>query len=112
MGDYTFLYRGGMLNASPEERQKHMEKWMLWFKDIGAKGLVKEPGHPLESSGKVVSGKAMTVNDGPFAEAKEMIGGIFMLTCETREQAIAIASECPVARSATIEVRELGPCFA
>ena len=34
MGDYTFLYRGGMLNASPEERQKHMEKWMLWFKDL------------------------------------------------------------------------------
>jgi hypothetical protein len=54
---------------------------------------------------------ATKVVDGPFAEAKEMIGGIFLLTCETREQAIAIASECPVATSATIEVRELGPCF-
>jgi len=59
-----------------------------------------------------VRGDATIVVDGPFAEAKEMIGGIFLLTCETREQAIAIASECPVARSATIEVRELGPCFA
>jgi hypothetical protein len=58
-----------------------------------------------------VRGEATIVVDGPFAEAKEMIGGIFLLTCETREQAIAIASECPVARSATIEVRELGPCF-
>lgn len=54
---------------------------------------------------------ATKIIDGPFAEAKEMIGGIFMLTCETREQAIAIAAECPVAKSATIEVRELGPCF-
>ncbi|HEX3950400.1 MAG TPA: YciI family protein [Steroidobacteraceae bacterium] len=52
-----------------------------------------------------------TVIDGPFAEAKEMIGGIFLLTCKTREQAIAIAAECPVATSCTIEVRELGPCF-
>jgi hypothetical protein len=52
-----------------------------------------------------------SVVDGPFAEAKEMIGGIFLLTCETREQAIAIAAECPAAKSATIEVRELGPCF-
>jgi hypothetical protein len=34
-----------------------------------------------------------------------------MLTCKTREQAIAIAAECPAANSATIEVRELGPCF-
>jgi hypothetical protein len=52
-----------------------------------------------------------SVVDGPFAEAKEMIGGILMLTCETREQAIAIAQECPAAHWATVEVRELGPCF-
>ena len=54
---------------------------------------------------------ATQVVDGPFAEAKEMIGGIFLLTCETREQATAIARECPAAKWATIEVRELGPCF-
>ena len=54
---------------------------------------------------------ATTVVDGPFAEAKEMIGGIFLLTCETREQAAAIAAECPVANSVTFEIRELGPCF-
>jgi hypothetical protein len=58
-----------------------------------------------------VRGGTTSVVDGPFAEAKEMVGGIFLLTCETREQAIAIAAECPVATSTTIEVRELGPCF-
>jgi hypothetical protein len=51
------------------------------------------------------------VRDGPFAEAKEMIGGFFLLTCATRDQAIEIARECPAAEWATIEVRELGPCF-
>jgi hypothetical protein len=59
---------------------------------------------------KVRNGAA-SVLDGPFSEAKEMIGGIFMLTCDTREQAIAIAAECPAAQWATVEVRELGPCF-
>ena len=44
-----------------------------------------------------VRGDATIVVDGPFAEAKEMIGGFFLLTCETREQAIAIAAQCPVA---------------
>jgi hypothetical protein len=58
-----------------------------------------------------VRGGTTSVVDGPFAEAKEMVGGIFWLTCETREQAIAIAAQCPVASSATIEVREIGPCF-
>jgi hypothetical protein len=53
-----------------------------------------------------------TVVDGPFAEAKEMIGGFFILTCETRAQAIALAKECPAAHWATVEVRELGPCFS
>jgi hypothetical protein len=52
-----------------------------------------------------------TVVDGPFAESKEVVGGFFLLTCATREQAIAIAGECPAAKWATVEVRELGPCF-
>jgi hypothetical protein len=52
------------------------------------------------------------ITDGPFAETKEVIGGFFLLTCDTREQAIDIARECPAAQWATIEVRELGPCFA
>ena len=51
------------------------------------------------------------VRDGPFAEAKEMIGGFFLLACDTREQAIEIARECPATEWATVEVRELGPCF-
>lgn len=50
--------------------------------------------------------------DGPFAEAKEMVGGFFLVDCATREEAIAIAAELPAAEWATIEVRELGPCFA
>jgi len=53
-----------------------------------------------------------TMHDGPFAEAREMVGGFFLLTCATREEALALARECPAAEWATVEVRELGPCFA
>ncbi len=59
-----------------------------------------------------LQGNQPTVVDGPFAEAKEMIGGFFLLTCETRQQAIELAKECPAAAWATVEVRELGPCYA
>jgi len=51
-----------------------------------------------------------TMVDGPFAEAKEIVGGFFMLDC-SKEEAIAAASECPAAEFATIEVREVGPCW-
>jgi hypothetical protein len=49
--------------------------------------------------------------DGPFAEAKEMIGGFFLLDCDSREEAVAIAQACPAASWCTVEVRKLGPCF-
>ena len=49
--------------------------------------------------------------DGPFSEAKEMVGGYFLLDCATRDEAVAIAAECPAAQWATVEVREFGPCF-
>jgi hypothetical protein len=51
------------------------------------------------------------VLDGPFTEAKEFVGGFFLLDCESRDQAIAIAAECPAAEWCTVEVRGLGPCY-
>lgn len=50
--------------------------------------------------------------DGPFAEAKEMVGGFFLLDCPTRDEAISIAAECPAAEWCTVEVRTLGPCWS
>ncbi|RCW67503.1 YciI family protein [Pseudorhodoferax soli] len=49
--------------------------------------------------------------DGPFAEAKEMVGGFFLLNCGTREEALAIAAQCPAAEWCTVEVRGLAPCW-
>jgi hypothetical protein len=54
---------------------------------------------------------ASRVLDGPFAEAKEMIGGFFLLSCDARAAALAWAERCPAAAWATVEVRETGPCF-
>ncbi len=56
-------------------------------------------------------GAAARVLDGPFAEAKEMIGGFFLLNVPTRDDALAWAARCPAAAWATVEVRETGPCF-
>ncbi|WP_438392472.1 YciI family protein [Caballeronia sp. DA-9] len=56
------------------------------------------------------NGKASLI-DGPFAEAKEMIGGFYMLTCETQEEAIEIASACPAAEWCEVEVRKIAPCW-
>ena len=49
--------------------------------------------------------------DGPYAEAKEMIGGFFLLRNVSLDEAIAIAGRCPAAEWASVEVRALAPCY-
>lgn len=51
------------------------------------------------------------VTDGPFAEAKEMIGGYFLVDVPSRAAAVALAAECPAAAWCTVEVRGFGPCY-
>jgi hypothetical protein len=58
----------------------------------------------------VQDGKRIAL-DGPFAEAKEMVGGYFLLDCKSKEEALAIARDCPAAEWATVEVRQIGTCF-
>jgi hypothetical protein len=71
-----------------------------------ATNSLREPAVRLELRG----GKPR-VTDGPFTEAKEFVGGFFLLDCASREQALRYASQCPAAEWATIEVREVGPCY-
>lgn len=56
-------------------------------------------------------GGALQLTDGPFAEAREMIGGFFLVECASRDEAVELAKRCPAARFATVEVRECAPCY-
>ena len=102
------------------ETRSHAEGAALYSRmeafsaDLKARGLLRASQSLKSDAGGVRlrrhGGRARLV-DGPFAEAKEMVGGFFWLTCDSRAEAIAIAAECPAAEWATIEVRELGPCY-
>ena len=90
------------------------DRMLRYSADLKERGLLTmSQSLKTDSTGVRVTGQGnkVVVRDGPFAEAKEMVGGFFLLTCETREQALDIARTCPAVEWATIEVRELGPCF-
>jgi len=74
---------------------------------LGVESLASQDG---AAQVRVRAGKAQVL-DGPFSEAKEMVGGFFLVDCATREEALAIAARCPAAEWATLEVRATGPCF-
>jgi hypothetical protein len=108
VSEFLFLYRSSAPTGSPEQMQKMMQKWMAWMKELGEKGHLKDQGHPLERTGKVVKGSQKTVTDGPFAEAKDAIGGYSLITARDLEQAVELAKGCPVFEGdGAVEVRPL-----
>jgi hypothetical protein len=108
--------RTGDRAARTEDEGRALFERMLHFSDdLRRRGLLTlSQSLKTDAAGARVTtrGEKSIVRDGPFAEAKEMVGGFFLLSCDTRQQAIEVARECPAAQWATIEVRELGPCFS
>jgi len=89
-----------------------MARWGNGLKERGLLEHMESLSSPNEEAARVqVRAGRPSLMDGPFAEAKEMVGGFFLLSCDTREQALALARECPAAEWATVEVRKLGPCY-
>jgi hypothetical protein len=105
---YMLIFRGTNWHngLSAEETQQVVGQWMDWFANLSDQGKVTG-GNPLESTGKIVSGKGgRVVADGPFAESKEAIGGYFMLNVENMDEAVAIAQGCPgLSYGVKVEVR-------
>ena len=106
---------GQRLTRTEVEGRAVYERMLRFGADLKARGLLlaAESLASQDDAAQVqVRGGRPQVLDGPFSEAKEMVGGFFLVDCATREEALAIAGRCPAAEWATIEVRSLGPCFA
>lgn len=105
---------GQRATRTDAEGRARYEEMLRWGDDLKTRGLLlaAESLAPAANSARVtlLEGKARIV-DGPFAETKEMIGGFFLVDIGTREEAIALAAECPAAAWATVEVRALAPCY-
>jgi hypothetical protein len=107
MSEFTYLFRGRKMSDSPEEQRQHTEKWFEWFKELRANGQLKNQGLPLEAAGKVVQGSGkVVVKDGPYAEAKDMVGGFITVEARDLDHAAEIAKGCPIlAVGGAVEVR-------
>jgi hypothetical protein len=95
------------LSKSGADRDAWYAEIMTWYEKQGASGKLAEGGEQLQppSTAKTVRGSGVT--DGPFIEAKEVLGGYSVLETDTIEEAAEIAKSWPgVDRGwITIEVR-------
>jgi hypothetical protein len=109
MTEFVYLYRGYSAAASPEEMQKKTTKWMTWFEELSKKGHLKSLGDPLQPAGKVVKGAKKQVLDGPYAEAKDVIGGYSIVMAKDIDEAVAFSLGCPIFEDeGSVEVRPIG----
>ncbi|WP_416052116.1 YciI family protein [Cupriavidus basilensis] len=105
---------GQRAERSPEEGRQAYASMQRFAEGLNERGLLLGVNSLTSQANGVrvqVREGRRDLLDGPFVEAKEMIGGYFLLGCATQDEAIAIAAECPAAAWCTVEVREVGPCF-
>ena len=108
MSEFTYLFRGGEASGSPEQMQQQMQKWVAWIKELGERGHLKDPGQPLERTGKVVKGKQKIVTDGPYAEAKDLVGGYMLVEARDLAHAVELSLGCPILETGgLVEVRPI-----
>ena len=105
---YLLLFRGTAWaenGLSKSEIRQAMEKVNAWFDGLSASGKLVG-AQPLMEESVVISGKGGAVTDGPFAEAKEVVGGYVLLAADSLEEAVAIAKTNPMHEfGLTTEVR-------
>ena len=102
----------GYENAAPgvkldPERVAAMMKYNETLQKAGVL-LALDGLHPPSMGARVsFAGGKSKVTDGPFAEAKEVLGGYWMIQVKSKEEAIEWASRCPASDNEVIEIRQV-----
>ena len=98
-------------DISPDEIQAIIQRYVAWRQKIQQNGR-KVSGHKLtDGQGRVMRGSAgqTRITDGPYAEAREVIGGLFILEANNYEEVVELSKDCPHLEFGTIEIREVQP---
>jgi hypothetical protein len=106
MKKFLYLFLGvDDSGLSPEELQQRIQRRIAWMQELGRGGHFHS-NERLERGATTISGKAKNVTDGPFAEAKDVVGGFLIVTAKDLDQAVELAKGCPIFEAGgRVEVR-------
>ena len=97
MADFLYLYRGSeRVNAalSPQQMQEYLQRFQGWIASLTKASKISSCG-PLAAGARTINGPTAEVSDGPYAEAKDLIGGYTVLNASDFDEATEIARGCP-----------------
>ena len=97
-------------DASPDEMQSIVEEYVAWRRSLEEQGRLVGGEKLADEGGRILTanGAGVHVVDGPFAEAKEVLGGYFTIEASSYDEAIEISKGCPHLKyGERIELREI-----
>ena len=109
MSEYVLLFRSTESEhmermGTPQRAQQSVQAWHAWVRELEAKGHLKNPGQPLDRTGKVV--RKHSVVDGPFVVAMDMVLGFMVIEARDLDEAVTLSGGCPVlSGSGAVEIR-------
>ena len=97
-------------SVSADQMQAIIQKYVAWGAKLRESGMLHSSDKLTEDRGKVVRGKngQVRVTDGPFIEAKEVLGGYYTISAASYEEAVEAVKDCPqLEYGGTIEIRQV-----
>ena len=100
---------GSWDEVSPAEMQRIVEKYVAWGGKLAEAGRLEGREKLEDGDGRVLGGEgaALRVTNGPFAEAKEVIGGFWILKADDYDDAVRLVSDCPHLAFGSLEIRQI-----
>ncbi|WP_125130464.1 YciI family protein [Microbacterium sp. 10M-3C3] len=96
----------------PEFAEQYWASWAGYVAALTDSGIMSAAAGlqpPQTATTLRLRGGSTEVQDGPFADAKESLGGIFLIEVPDLDAALAWAARCPAAEHGSVEVRPLLP---
>ena len=98
-------------NMSPAEMQAIVQRYVAWRAQVQKNGS-SIMGHKLhDKQGRVLNGNGggLKITDGPYAEAREVMGGLFVIEADSYDEVVELTRDCPHLDFGSIEIREVQP---
>ena len=110
---YALLFYNPPHTEIPEREREatlgnRLQQMAAWREELLRAGVFRTGLRlaPVTSASSLrAKGDDVLVTDGPFAETKEILGGLVVLECADAGEALAWARRCPLVRAGTVEVR-------
>lgn len=96
-------------HLGPAEMQALIQRYTEWTQRLAGEGRLTLGEKLRDGEGRVLrsQGGAPSATDGPFAETKEIVGGLWIVEADDMDHASRLMSDCPHLGYGSLEVREI-----